>query len=369
MEDVKGGVGMRHGKGLTGLLLASLSLALLWSAQRGLPIAPVSPAERLKNVELAETGVSPAPTEIPALHLPAPRHTFSPPPSETPEPAAPPEPSPAQTPEPEEEPPPEPTPLPDGSEIRATTISGGLTVRNGTGYELDVGGILAEGPPQRLPSDGPQILIIHTHSSEAYTPAGLDRYEASDSNRTEDERFNIIRVGDELCAIYEAAGLQVIHDRGVYDYPSYTGSYGRSGAAIEAHLSEYPDIAVVIDMHRDALGSEGVVYKIMAEESGVVASQIMLLCGSDASGLEHPDWRANLALALYLQNAVNQDYPSLMRPVELVPQRYNQHLSTGSLILEVGSSGNTLQEALAAVRLFGEATAPALLALVEPPES
>jgi stage II sporulation protein P len=351
---------------MAGLLLATMSLALLWAAQHALPAAAVPEAERMKNVALAEPSVSPAPTELPTLHLPAPRHTFSPPPPPEEEPSASvglPAPTPA------EEPPPEPTPLPDGSEIRAATISGGLTVRNGTVYELDIGGILAEGPPQRLPAEGPQILIIHTHSSEAYTPAGLDRYEASDTNRTEDERFNIIRVGDELCGIYEAAGLQVLHDRGVYDYPSYTGSYGRSGASVEAWLAEYPGIAVVLDVHRDALGSEGVVYKIMAEESGAVASQVMLLCGSDASGLEHPNWRANLSLALYLQNAVNREHPSLMRPVELVPQRYNQHLSRGSLILEVGSSGNTLQEALAAVRLFGEATAPALLALVETPES
>ena len=260
---------------------------------------------------------------------------------------------------------PEPFPLEEDGRIRETTIEGGLTIRNHTGFETDLAEMLAEGPPLRLPADGPQILIIHTHSSEAYTPAGLDRYEASDSNRTEDERFNIIRVGDELCGIYEEAGLQVIHDRGVYDYPSYTGSYGRSGAAIEAYLAEHPDIAVVIDMHRDALGSEGVVYKIMAEEEGVVASQMMLLVGTNESGLEHPNWRSNLSLALYLQNAVNQKYPSLMRPVDLVPQRYNQHLSGGSLILEVGSSGNTLQEALAAMRLFAADTAPALLALVE----
>ena len=364
MEGVKGGVVMRRGKGLAGLLLATMSLALLWGAQRGLPVGALSEAERMKNVELAESAATTPPSDIPTLHLPTPRHTPPPPPElseATPAPV-----SPALT--PAEEPPPESTLLPDGSEIRTATISGGLTVRNGTGYELDISAILAEGPPQLLPAEGPQILIIHTHSSEAYTPAGLDRYEASDTNRTEDERFNIIRVGDELCQIYEEAGLRVIHDRGVYDYPSYTGSYGRSGAAIEGYLAEHPDIAVVIDMHRDALGSDGVVYKIMAEESGVVASQVMLLCGSDASGLEHPNWRSNLSLALYLQSAVDKEHPTLMRPVELVPQRYNQHLTGGSLILEVGSSGNTLQEALAAVRLFGEATAPALLALAEAPE-
>ena len=134
--------------------------------------------------------------------------------------------------------------------------------------------------------------------------------------------------------------------------------------AVEA-LAEEPGIAAVIDLHRDALGSGDVTYKIMAEETGVVASQLMLLVGSDAGGLSHPGWRDNLAFALYLQRAANAAYPTLMRPVDLVPQRYNQQLSPGMLILEVGSSGNTLQEALAAVRLFGEATAPALLALTE----
>ena len=176
-----------------------------------------------------------------------------------------------------------------------------------------------------------------------------------------------MRVGDELASIFERAGLRVLHDREIYDYPSYTGSYTRSGEAVERYLAEYPDIAVVLDIHRDALGSEGVVYKTMAEEEGVVASQVMLLAGSDESGLAHPDWRENLTLALYLQERVGMLHPTLMRPVSLVPQRYNQHLTRGSLILEVGSSGNTLQEALSAIRLFGEAAAPALAQLVESP--
>lgn len=251
------------------------------------------------------------------------------------------------------------------ADIRPTTISGGLKLKNETGYTVDVEQILQEGPQLRLPAEGPQILIIHTHGSEAYMPAGLDRYEANDTNRTEDTQFNIIRVGDELAQQLTEAGLTVLHDREIYDYPSYTGSYTRSGRAVEHYLTEYPGIAVVLDVHRDALGADGVVYKTMAEEDGVVASQVMLLVGSDESGLEHPHWQGNLALALYLQEAVGRRHPTLMRPVSLVPQRYNQHLTPGSLIVEVGSSGNTLQEALAAIRLFADAAAPALLELVE----
>lgn len=252
-------------------------------------------------------------------------------------------------------------------EVLETTIQGGLSIKNETELAVDAGQLLAAGPSVRLPAEGPQILLIHTHASEAYTPAGLDRYEANDSSRTADRQYNIVRVGDELAARLEEAGLTVLHDREIYDYPSYTGSYTRSGEAVQRYLEEYPDIAVVIDIHRDALGSGGVVYKTMAEESGVCASQVMLLVGTDESGLEHPNWRSNLALALYLQDAVSREHPTLMRPVALVPQRYNQHLTGGSLILEVGSSGNTLQEALAAIRLFADAAGPALQRLAQPP--
>ena len=139
-------------------------------------------------------------------------------------------------------------------EIRETTIEGGLAIKNQTGYKTDIGELLLNGPGLTLPAGQPQILVIHTHSSEAYTPAGLDKYEASDDSRTEDTQYNIVRVGDELCAIFEGAGLNVIHDRGIYDYPSYTGSYTRSGQAIEDWLTKYPSIRMVIDVHRDALG-------------------------------------------------------------------------------------------------------------------
>ena len=249
--------------------------------------------------------------------------------------------------------------------VQETTIEGGMSIKNQTGYFVDAAQLLKAGADITLPAEDVQILIIHTHSSEAYTQAGLDRYRPSDTNRTEDTQFNIVRIGDELTEILTEEGLNVIHDRGIYDYPSYTGSYTRSGQAVQQYLETYPNIGIVLDIHRDALGSEGVVYKTMAEEDGVCASQIMLLAGSDGSGLEHPDWRRNLGLAVYLQNAVMENNPTLMRPIALVNERYNQHLCPGSLIVEVGSSGNTLQEALAAVRLFGRAIAPELRALVQ----
>ena len=263
------------------------------------------------------------------------------------------------------------TPAPESSTapvmptIIPTTISGGLSIKNTSGYDIDIDSVLSAGCPIRLETGKPQILIIHTHSSEAYSPAGLDKYDDLGTNRTLDQNLNVIRIGKELAKIFEDCGLNVIHDTQVFDYPSYTGSYNRSCEAVEKYLADYPSIKIVIDLHRDALCSDTVTYKTTATEQGVCASQVMLFVGSDASGLEHPNWRQNLRLALYLQNAVCQSYPILMRPVTLTKYRYNQHLSPGSMIIEVGSNGNTLQEALAAIRLFGNAAGPAIAALVE----
>ena len=257
----------------------------------------------------------------------------------------------------ETEPPVRPTIVP-------TTISGGLVIKNSSDYTVNAEELLSQGCPITLEAGVPQILIIHTHSSEAYYPDGLDKYEDLGTNRTLDTNYNVIRIGNELTEIFQSYGLNVIHDTGVYDYPSYTGSYNRSCEAIEKYLAENPSIQIVIDLHRDALCSDEITYKTQADEDGVCASQIMILVGSDASGLEHPDWQQNLRLALYLQNAVYSKYPSLMRPVQLVSYRYNQHLTHGSMILEVGSNGNTLQEALAAIRLFGNTAGPSLAELV-----
>jgi len=244
-------------------------------------------------------------------------------------------------------------------------LSASARLNNRTSIALDLDALAAEGLELRLPADGPQVLIFHTHSSEAYTPEGEDGYIESDPYRTEDRSKSVIRVGDELASRLEDWGISVLHDREIYDYPSYTGSYSRSGASVEQYLAQYPSIRVVIDLHRDALGEGETVYKTKTEVAGENSAQVMLLAGTGDNGLWHPNWRENLKLALYLQNAMDESAPGLARPIELVKERYNQYLSTGMLILEVGSTGNTLQEALTAIRLFADAAGPALAALQE----
>ena len=141
-----------------------------------------------------------------------------------------------------------PTTTADGLPIVATSIAGGLSIKNETDIAVDAAALLQQGPAVVLPAGEPHILIMHTHASEAFTPAGRDLYPASDTCRTEDTNYNIVHVGDVLANTLASAGLQVLHDRTIYDYPSYTGSYNRSGAAVQEYLNQYPSLRIVIDL-------------------------------------------------------------------------------------------------------------------------
>lgn len=172
----------------------------------------------------------------------------------------------------------------------------------------------------------------------------------------------MIRVGDRLSEFLEKRGISVLHDRELYDYPSYTGSYTRSMESIEEYLNKYPDIKVVIDLHRDALEeSDGTIHRTSAEINDTICSQVLLIVGSSFSGLEHPDWQENLKFALHLQADMNDKYPGLTRPVTISQYRYNQHATTGSLIVEIGCTGNTLQESLTSVEYFADCLGDVLL--------
>lgn len=262
------------------------------------------------------------------------------------------------------------------SDIIETTITGeghsgytsseGIYINNKTGYEIDIDALMSEELKLSVDVTQPQILIIHTHGSEAFTPDGDDIYTETDPSRTEDKNYNVIRLGDALTEALESRGISVIHDRELYDYPSYSGSYPRALDAIKAYLAEYPEIKIVIDLHRDALvGSDGTVYKTVAEVDGETCAQVMMIMGSDYTGLHHPNWRENLKFALQLQAAMNDKYPALARPLTISEYRYNQHATTGSMILEVGCSGNTLQEALKAIEHFADSAADVILSLAE----
>lgn len=235
--------------------------------------------------------------------------------------------------------------------------SGNVSIYNHTNYALDIQALLAAAPDISDQDDGPQVLIFHSHATEAYTMDGTDVYEESDSYRTLDTDQNVVRIGREMALILEAAGIEVIHDTTLYDYPSYNEAYTRSSAGVAEWLEQYPSIRLVIDVHRDALAaSDGTLYKTVA---GTVdnCAQVMMVMGTDATGQKHPNWRVNLSLAVNIQKAITDKWATLARPIVLRTSRFNQHQSTGEILLEVGTHGNTLQEAITAGRLFARTIA------------
>ena len=250
-----------------------------------------------------------------------------------------------------------------GSKEGKYLYEGEVYVYDRTGLGLD-SSVLGEGSVQVTMGEGPQILILHTHGSEAYSQADGQTYEESDPYRTTDCSHNVVKVGEEMATVFRAHGFQVLHDTTLYDYPAYNGAYERSQAAAERWLAEYPTLQVILDVHRDALvSSEGEIYKMVSQEAGEQVAQVMLVVGTDAGGGAHPGWRDNLAFARLLQGNLVRGYRSLARPIVLRSSTYNQQLSPGYLLVEVGGHGNTLTEAVAGARLWADNVARTLLEL------
>ena len=199
----------------------------------------------------------------------------------------------------------------------------------------------------KLGADAPQVLILHTHGSEAYTMPEGQEYVSTGTFRTADGSVSVIRVGDEIAAALSQHGISVLHDRALYDDPEYNGAYYRAEDAIEAYLEKYPSISFILDVHRDALEDKaGHQYKVITREDPSCA-QVSLVMGSSWEG-----WQENLKLAVAVQQHLTDQYPTLMRPVTVRNSDYNEYFTPGSLLVEVGAAGNSLDEALAAARLF-----------------
>ena len=230
-------------------------------------------------------------------------------------------------------------------------------VRSALKQPVDYEALLEAGWDYAPAATGPQILILHTHSCEAYTPETPGETASADF-RSLDESRSVIAVGDVLTETLEGFGFTVAHDRSLYDWPSYNGAYDRSGDAVQNWLAQYPGLQVVIDLHRDSLGGARTEYLL---PDGTKCAQVMLLLTSGENGLDHPNWKENLKLGLEVQSEMEVRYPGLSRELYLSPARYNQHLSTGSFLAEIGTEANTLSEAKRAAALLGECLAAVLL--------
>ena len=228
-----------------------------------------------------------------------------------------------------------------------------VDIRYSCDLRPDVSGLIARPLEWQLRSDEPTVLILHTHTTESYTKQG-EAYTETSAFRTLDESYNMLSIGDRVAQILGAGGITVIHDRELHDYPSYNGSYNHAREAMDYYLKKYPTIQLVLDLHRDASGDLNNQMRPLAEVNGQSTAQLMLVVGTNASGLAHPAWEENMALASKLHAVLEASAPGITRPITLRAQRFNQDLSPGALLVEVGAAGNTHKEALLASEILAE---------------
>ncbi len=235
---------------------------------------------------------------------------------------------------------------------------GDIYIKNNTRYSPDLEALLSE-PWDTEPS--PTVLIVHTHATECYNPTELDSYTVETGDRCTDPEYSVVRVGAELASELRSRGIRVIHDKTLFDAESYTGAYAKSNAAVKTWLDRDPSIAVVLDIHRDALNVEGATrYRLAVESQLGDAAQMLILVGTDAADANHPDWQKNLSLALKIQQGLISATPNIARPMLLTNSSYDQETTHGSLLVEIGTNGNSLADAIVSARLLGRTLADIL---------
>lgn len=275
----------------------------------------------------------------------------------------------------EEQPPPAKTqpltePVEIAEEYRGTVVEEDLAaagsslcfgsgrIKNATSLsEQQVEEYLAQPQPFLLDWQGPQVLIMHTHATESFEPYDSEIYDTRHTWRSTDNSENIVAAGEVMAQAIRAHGIEVLHDDTQHDYPSYNGSYERSAETVKGYLAKYPSIKVVLDVHRDAIQrDDGTRVKPVADIGGMKAAQVMIICGADVDG-NLPNFKQNLRFASRWQDKMESMFPGLTRPVLFDYRYYNQDLTTGSLLIEMGGHANTLEEAKYSGRLVGQALA------------
>lgn len=246
---------------------------------------------------------------------------------------------------------------PEPTEPPLPSFSGAedLEIYYGCKADPDLEDLLRQPLTWDLRGNEPTVLILHTHSTESYTHKG-EPYVETSRWRTLDEHYNMLSIGRRVGQLLAEAGIQSVQHRELNDYPSYNGSYVRARKSIAAYLEQYPGVQLILDLHRDASGEGSKQLRTLATVNGTPSAQLMFVLGTN-----HENYEENLSLALKLQAQLQSQWPGLMRPLQLRAQRFNQDLSPGALLIEVGAAGNTHAEALVAA----EELARAIVALAK----
>ena len=220
-------------------------------------------------------------------------------------------------------------------------------IKNGTDYNLT-----EEMLKPDIEVNNENIIIFHTHTCESYTPTEKYNYQQTGTYRTTDNNYNVVRVGTELTNQLLSYNYKVIHDTTYHDYPAYSGSYDRSLNTVKAIIANNKNTDVIFDIHRDAIGDYNYAPTVKIGEE--YAAQLMFVIGTDGGGLEHPNWQQNLKFAVKVQEKANELYPGLFKPIVLRNSRYNQHVSKAASIIEVGATGNTMEQCLTSMKYLAK---------------
>jgi len=241
--------------------------------------------------------------------------------------------------------------------IEKTDLSnrfGLLTLTNETGYKPDTKALLGAALPfpsytewkKQYGENSPYVLILHTHGTESYAAENASTYSPDESFRSHDPQNSVVAVGQAMTETLAEAGIPTLHCTEMFDAQSYQDSYSRAAAAIREYLREYPSIQIILDVHRDSvIRSDMARMQPVTEIDGEEYAQLMIVAGTDYQGANFPHWQENLNFALKLQQALTAKKQSLMRAVNLRGAAFNEQYRSGSLLLEVGSCGNTLPQA------------------------
>ncbi len=243
--------------------------------------------------------------------------------------------------------------------VGSTHIFNNVRVRNTTDTKtLNIEKVLKEPLELSIDKSKPAVLIFHSHTSEGYEMIERDWYAQNYTARSNDENINIVRVGTEIANYLTELGYTVIHDKTIHD-KSYSESYPKSRKTVEKHLKEHPEIQIVLDIHRDSMTqNNGDKIKPINTIAGKKAAQLMIITGAEEGKVEDfPDWEYNLRFALQLQKQCETLFPGLMRPLLFSQRKYNMDMTRFSLLIEMGSEANTLEEACYSGRMLAASLA------------
>lgn len=234
------------------------------------------------------------------------------------------------------------------------TLDWSTMLKNLTTYKIDIDKLLKEELKFKLSKNNIETIIYHTHTTESYTQSKDYRYEASGVYRTLNNNANMIKIGEEIKKNLQKYGVAVYHDKTIYDYPDYNSSYSLAGKGISNTMKKYKNVKIVLDVHRDAISVNTEQYKPIVKIGDKNVAQFLLVIGTNQGGLKHPNWKENLKLALKIKKLADEKYPGLCRNVILRKERFNQQVSNGAMIVEMGATGNTIEEVSETAKYFSQ---------------